>query len=1111
MLSFLLKLFVIIFWSFLVIFTYYSFWSHKEFFSWSYISYLVTILIIYSIYKFFKIEFWLYKIKYSLKELIWYFLLHLFILCFLYYSYNNLNLWDSLILFFKIISFLVVPTIILFITTWFWEKLLELFNLKQQEEKTFNLVFSIWLGFSIFVSLVFIIGLLGIYNLKSVLFILLLLIIFSYKNIIWLFKRTFDFNIEIDNHNLDSNNLLEKINFYLLSSEFLFIVATLIISVNLISIVRPMPIGWDDLWVYMNYPRQMVNSWNVSFLGSMYAWQIFTWIWFMIYEPIQAFFFNNVWGILSFILIILVINDLLKSTKKAFINYWLLAWTLFISMPMVIFQQAKDMKLDPGLFAFTLTSLYLAYKVYFLHYLDIKKGLLDNIKEKFNLLKNEKNKNLLKFAFLIWILAWFAFAIKFTSLLLIIWLLALIFYSKLWWLGFLSYLFIFISVFTKFNLWSKLNIVYDKSDVVLINIISLFSFLIWVLFLIWAIKKYSLKNFKIVFSQVLVFILWIFVILSPWFYKNLSQVWFKNVNIDVLLSWKQKDFKPDYSKLYTKDELNKIEKKFKNEWLNSSWTTTNEDFWRYFGYEKWINNYVKLPWNLTMQVNQGWEFTTIWWIFLALIPGLLLFLPYRKRFFDIFPIILIAFELALFVIPKSKEYFTNLMSSLTLPFWYIFIFLLFIIPTLYFLYALKNTKRMVLFKVNLVFTALYTLLWSLAAYWVVWYWIMMYFWMLLMIMISYTYLASYDNEKEDESKINLKFFGTLVIFFIISVWFFMSVFPHSFNNLKNAWYNYVKSWKMTPNELIFAYHPDYIDILSTLNIDWSKKKELIDDLLKNKKELKVILDNFNYDYSKINEVLKIIESWMLERIVWKDIYSRLTTAQKNKILNQAKEFKKDFYSQILNPSKKYRNEAIIYRIWTFLKYFIAWNDHRLYEDSLVDKYYRYFDDKNPDVSVEKMKKLWLKYLLVDLNAATIDRDPRHNLTKRYEDLLYTFTSPKLKLISTDSVCLKLAREEYFYSKKTKKDKEKYILLAWVNSESYINWKTIPRWEKLMKCYEEIVNLINKKEVSENKYSYLLPLLRTLEKEPSLIKDKNKFYRFLYSRIRPWSKALFEIK
>jgi hypothetical protein len=50
--------------------------------------------------------------------------------------------------------------------------------------------------------------------------------------------------------------------------------------------------------------------------------------------------------------------------------------------------------------------------------------------------------------------------------------------------------------------------------------------------------------------------------------------------------------------------------------------------------------------------------------------------------------------------------------------------------------------------------------------------------------------------------------------------------------------------------------------------------------------------------------------------------------------------------------------------------------------------------------------------LVDLNAATIDKDSRRNLTRRYEGLLSTFHSDKLELIETDSMCLKVALEKY---------------------------------------------------------------------------------------------------
>ena len=107
----------------------------------------------------------------------------------------------------------------------------------------------------------------------------------------------------------------------LISSEFLFIIASLVISVNLINIVRPMPIWWDDLGVYMNYARLITWAWELLPLGSMFSWQIFTGIWYMFNSATQAFFLNNVWGVLSFIVLGLVFSDLLKSSKRQFYKY----------------------------------------------------------------------------------------------------------------------------------------------------------------------------------------------------------------------------------------------------------------------------------------------------------------------------------------------------------------------------------------------------------------------------------------------------------------------------------------------------------------------------------------------------------------------------------------------------------------------------------------------------------------------------------------------------------------------------------------------------------------------------------------------------------------------
>jgi hypothetical protein len=71
-----------------------------------------------------------------------------------------------------------------------------------------------------------------------------------------------------------------------------------------------------------------------------------------------------------------------------------------------------------------------------------------------------------------------------------------------------------------------------------------------------------------------------------------------------------------------------------------------------------------------------------------------------------------------------------------------------------------------------------------------------------------------------------------------------------------------------------------------------------------------------------------------------------------------------------------------------------------------------------------------------LNAATIDKDSRHNLTKRYENLLTTLRSDKLELVETDSVCLKIALEDYKKSEKKEKDIKQFMTISGVNYESY---------------------------------------------------------------------------
>ena len=998
--NYLFKILITVIFSIVIAFFYYSVYpGHIENFNW-YIWYLIPLFLVYGTYKYLNKD--KKEVEFSLYWILWYFLLNLFILSIFFFWINDVSIinWEwkywaatGITLFFKIMILSIFPIILTYINIAFGRKISKnIWILKEdREEWIYNFLLSLGLWFFSFLFLVSIFGFVGLYNFYVVFIILLWFSIFSLKEIWELWEWFINYRVSFKNHNLSDSSLIKNIAPKLLSTEFLFIVWSIILAVNLISIVRPMPIGWDDLWVYMNYPRQMANAGTLDFLGGMYAWQVLTGIWYMIYEPTQAFFLNNLGWFLSFIVIILITSDLLKQEKyKTLINIPLLLSVVFISMPMVVFQQAKDMKLDEWLFFISAIVLYLIIKFFNKDFIIKKKNIL---------------------LLVIWILAWFAFSIKITSLLLISGIIWIIFYSKLGFSGFLGYIWIYGSLFTKAWLWSYLNIVYDRTNVLFINYISWVFFVLWITFLISSILK-NKENFIKLIKYVWIFLLWFIIAILPWIWKNIEQVKQADAKITIwsLLWGHTKSFVANYRKIYSKQELEIIENKDTNVWLNSSWTTTNEDWWRYFGYEKWINNYVKLPWNLTMQVNQGWEFTTLTWLFLALLPILFLFLKYKRRGLEYLILLFILAEILLFIIPSSREFLTHILTQINLPFGYLILFLISFIPLLFLLFSLKNNEKNNLFKVVLVFNFIYILLFSVSAYWVVWYWIVMYYSLLLLMWISLYELTKYKND-DSEKKKDIKLFWSFIIFSMILSYFFLSVFPHSFNNLKNAGYPHFKAWKFTAIEWVFAYHPEYKSILFNLNIDKNKLKQ-----------------------------------WQAE-------------------IN---------LKQVLNPSKNISDESIVYRAWTFLKYFINWNNYRLMEDSLLTNFNKYFYDKaDLNKSIERLKKMWVKYLLIDLNAATIDNDPRRALTKRYENILKTFTSDKLQLIETDSVCLKVALEDYKKSKKTIEDLNNYMLIAWVNYNWYDKqWKVIPKQKKLKICESRVLDLVRNNKVDSKNYSYL---------------------------------------
>lgn len=1104
MVGYLWKLLYAVLFAMLTIYTYYyTFSFHKESFEW-YAPYIVTMLLFYGIYKtwnYFKQE---KQLTFTPLKLILFFLPQLFILSTMTFSLA----WSSgglgVTLFFKILMFCLIPFIFTIFFLWVGRTILKKVSGFEEETQTFQFLSSLWLWFFLFVTFLTIVWFFWWYNFVAVWTIFLLGLIWSYKECFYFLKWLTSFSFTIDDHSYDltQKKWYKNIHLFLLSSEFLFIVVSFLISVNFIFILRPMPIGWDDLWVYMNYPNLMASNGSLLHLGGMYAWQVFTGIWYMLHSATQAFYLNNLWGILSFLVITLTLREFLSSKfKQTFLNIPLLIGTIYLAIPMTIFQLAKDMKLDNGLLfvssiavyiIFYLLSKYIWYKneykwenfeissstgpessevevslkkngtFWMFSYFTSYMYLWDNIFSK---------KSTYIYLALAWILSGFAFSIKITSLLLISGVIGVISYSFLGVAGFLGYIALYIAVFTKWHLWAIMNVVVP-TDAHFVNMVSLISLSIAVVCYLYSFQKYRLENTKKYFQVLGVYLLAVWIWIAPWVTRNIYDT--RSLSTGAILGWVWESFSADYTKIYSKDELAQLDASNSGTSMTASGTSNNEDFGRYFGYEEGINNYLKLPYNLTMQVNQRGEYMDLSYLFFAFIP-LILFFSYKTWIFTFWAFFFTILPLAFFV-PAINKVLSDFFSKFHLPEGYLIFALFFFVPFLFLLYTLKKDKLSQLLRLNLTFWVWYIFLWAISAFGIIWYGITMYYSIFIILALGMYGVSVY--KEDDAIKVKFfKFFGSLVVFFFTIFYIFQSSFPHGFTNIKSSSYLNFKAWIQNNYISIFESQPDYFAILTELNLSASGREKLYTTLVDNIKDTElaqVLQENHVSNLHSLNTTLSQIEK----------IDDPKRSLEIRKLKRSASKLRTELYKNILYTPLDLQNTDGIYRIGTFLRYFITNNQKRIFDDSLVTEFEKYFySENNLDTSLQRMKDIWVNYFLVDLNAATIDKDPRRNLTNRFEHLLKTFPSDKLELVASDSICLKIALEEYKNEPKTEESLEKFITLAWVNYESYDQDENVlSRGQKQLMCYNKILDLMENKSIDESHYAYLIPIVNYISSQ-----------------------------
>jgi hypothetical protein len=933
---------------------------------------------------------------------------------------------------------------------------------------------EIAIGLAIFTLGLLILGVMHLYTLPGLLVVCGILTIASWTGWQETYRDIRGRRVEFEQHTLYTDSLLDIIRPRLLTAEFAFLIVSFLVSVALINVIRPMPIGWDDLGVYMNYPRIMAITGSALTGAGMYTWQLITgsgFLWDQI--AAQAFYVNQLGGIFSLIILTSVLSYMLeRKWSRYLLSLPLLLAGIYYIMPMTVFQQAKDMKLDPGLMMISVSAF----------------GLLW-----YTITQDVKPRISYFLIGIVGVIVGIAFTIKFTTLILIIAVLALISYRILSIAGFFGFFAIFLAIFTGGGLWTKMNVWMPVENTGLIHMITFSCAIVGLASLIVAWYQHGRSSMKQWFVWSLICIVGVGVALAPWMVKNGNEVlkygW--KITIDSLLGGASEPNvqSSNYSPLYTPSEYATKKKEQQSSSITSDGKSQNEDFSRYFGQESGLNNYLKLPANLTFQKNQSGEFTDITFLFLAFFPALLLFVRWRRFYWRnwtqwIYPgsvfigmgfILYYCFGVFGTKTPALMEALQSIVWAISLPLGYAVLIAIVLVSIFLIHFCIEKNKDNQSIQSVFIMLMVYGFLFLISAFGIVWYGVFVYFLFLALFgLVALTFIVV--DPTDDEDMIGVKTTISIIFFLFILVYIVRSAFPHGWFNLTTSGMNEYKYEKLDQNQSIFTYRSDYITPIATMNTIDPHAVTLRAAALAESKTLKSILTPERLALmgpSELNQVL----TYFIQKIATGGQFD-----DKKTILSDINRIGHELYTSILSPKWSDVNSRGIYRIGTFMTYLIHENRKRYLEDSLVFEFETFFYDPSPEKTIDRMKKVGLWYLLTDLNAATIDRDPRHVLTNRFEHLLLTMRAKNLKLVDTDNLCLRLALDEYKAWRLQSEDE--FIDIAGTNYESYRSQSgttiSINRGIKQNKCANYAIGIFNANTQSGSTIPpYLIPVQQAL--------------------------------
>ncbi len=391
-----------------------------------------------------------------------------------------------------------------------------------------------------------------------------------------------------------------------------------LLALNFLNVVRPFPIGWDDLGRYLNMPRLLVSyGFFIPQLAS-YQWEYMTSLGFLLFG------YDNVFAATASMMINWSAGLIAILTVYVFTRYFLgpkhglLAALLYYALPVVGHFSFADMKVDNAVFTMGTLALFALFVALF------PPAEEDQV-------EGEERVVDYRWLILAGLLAGFAFSLKPTSIMTFLAMGTVLFGISVHWSAFLGTLSLSWALYTlegRFNVSEIARRVYGDPSA-----ISKPMVLGALLALGVGLTGYSAflqpDRFRRTCIRAGIILATFFVTIAPWLLSN--NLGFGNV-IPRLVMTAPNRLTPSFS-IGTNDQavdygqpIRSLPAELQVDTSKCVGTSKSEELDRYWGYGSGWSHFLTLPWRTVMNIDSAGYYVTTYPA-LLLFP-LLLLLPY---------------------------------------------------------------------------------------------------------------------------------------------------------------------------------------------------------------------------------------------------------------------------------------------------------------------------------------------------------------------------------------------------------------------------------------------------------------------------------------------------